>query len=166
MTTLLLSGLGVVQAALLLWSAILLSNVFLRQQKLGAVIWSAVMVTACVALARFGAQFDLHRVLPGLTDCLLLVVSVAGIRFVAVSKEAEQVLQEHALAMRLAAEAAEAELRAEAEARIRAAAAALEARRAREAQKASQPAQPPRHLTPSILRSGAPSPRLSNPPRG
>jgi hypothetical protein len=165
MTTLLLSGIGIVQAALLLWAAILLSNTFLRQQKMSALIWCVVMVAACVALARFGAQFDLHRMLPGLTDCLLLVVSVAGIRFVAVSKEAEQLLQEHALATRLAAEAAEAELRAEEDARIRAAAAALEVRRARAAEKASLPQQPPRHLTPSILRSGAPSPRLSNPPR-
>lgn len=153
------------QAGLLLWGAIHLSNVAMRPKKIRALLWSLVMVGGALAIAKYTATQDPQRVLCSLGDCLVLAFSVAGIRVVAVNKEEDRLALAYAEARHRAAAAAEAARQAAKAEQVRAAAALLEARAAQVESKAVDPTQPPRHLTPSILRGGTPSPRLPTSPR-
>ncbi|MCX6952101.1 MAG: hypothetical protein NTV51_08030 [Verrucomicrobia bacterium] len=156
--------LAAVQAGLLLWAAVHLSNAVMRPKKLGPLLWALVTLAGPLAIAHYAIAYDRHRVVCGLADCLILSLSVAGIRVFAVSKEEEKLAAEHAESRRRAAEAAEAARQARKAEELKAAAAALESRMAQAEKKAADPAAP-RHLTPSLLRGGAPSPRLPPAPR-
>jgi prepilin-type N-terminal cleavage/methylation domain-containing protein len=123
--TLLLLVLAAGQAALLLWAAVHLSNVVLRGNKARAFLLAVATLLGPLAIAHLAAKRDLHRILPGIGDCLVLVATVACVRVIAVNKEQERIAREHSWAARAAAEAAEAARKAEAEAQIRNAAASL-----------------------------------------
>ncbi len=159
-------ALAVVQAALLLWGAVCLSNIALRPKKFLAVFGALLALGGSLAIAKYGAAEDTHRVLCSLADCIMLSISVAGVRVYFVNKEEDQIALEYAEARRRAAAAAAAAREAQKAEQLKAAAALLEARAA-EAEKRAvvDPTRPPRHLTPSLLRGGAPSPRLPTSPR-
>jgi hypothetical protein len=163
MTPLLLL-LAAAQAGLLLWAAVHLSNVAMRPRKFGSLFWGAVTLGLPLAIAMYGSKLDPVRSLCGPVDCLILALGVAGVRVYAVTKQDERLALEYEERLRLAAEAAEAARQARRTEQVKAAAAALEARTAL-AEKKAVAAEAPRHLTTSILRGGAPSPRLPTSPR-
>lgn len=153
--------LAAAQAGLLLWGAIHLSNVALRPKKLGPLFWAVVTLALPFGLARSGADPGRQRALCGAGDCLLLALSVAGVRVFAVNREEGLLTLEYQESRRRAAEAAAAALQAQQAAQLQAAAVALAARATEEEKlKPIDPNRPARHLTPSLLRGGAPSPRL------
>ena len=155
--------LAAAQAGLLLWGAIHLSNVALRPKKLGPLFWAVVTLALPFGLARSGADPDRQRAVCGAGDGLLLALSVAGVRVFAVNREEGLLTLEYQQSRRRAAEAAAATLQA---AQLQAAAGALAARATEEEKlKPTDPNRPARHLTPSLLRGGAPSPRLPSAPR-
>ncbi len=125
--------LAVFQAAALFWTALQLSNVFARAQRLAPLLFAFGALALALTAGRLGATDDVHRILCGPGDCLVIVLSVAGIRLVLVNKENDRLAREAHLEALAAAEAAAAARKAEAEAYVRAAAASLEARKAREA---------------------------------
>ncbi|HVS54205.1 MAG TPA: hypothetical protein VHD62_17750 [Opitutaceae bacterium] len=137
--TLVLLLLAGVQAALLLWASIHLANAFLRPAKTAALLNAGLALVGALVIARYGARLDLHRILPGAGDCLMLIGAVACVRVFAVTREAEKLAEERAFAAQEAAAAAEAARRAEEEDRIRAAAAQLDASTAEAAAKISAP---------------------------
>ena len=159
MTTVLLS-LVVAQAALLFWSALHLSNVFMHPNKGAQLLRCVATLALPLAIAWSAPKFDPHRILCGLGDGFGLVVGVACIRFWAVTKEEEKLAQEREFDARQAALAAAAARKAEEEERVRSAAAALEAQQTAAASRDSAAPLPPRHLAPSLLRSSARSPRF------
>ena len=152
------------QAGLLLWSAVLLSNTFMRPRRTGPFFWALGALALPLALAKYTANQDQHRVLCSTGDCLILVLSVACVRVIAMSKEEDRLALELEEDLRRAAAAQTARLAREAE-ELKASEVALAARIANAEKKAAVPMQPPRHLTPSLLRDGAPSPRLPTSPR-
>jgi hypothetical protein len=158
-------ALAVLQAGLLLWGAIHLSNLTLRPRKLRAAFWGGLTLAGALAVARYGAVQDTHRTLCSLGDCLVLAVSVAGARIYFVNKEEDRLAFEYAEAAQQAAAAAEAARQARKAEQLKAAAAILEARAAEAEKRGAESTSPPRHLTPSILRGGAPSPRKPSSPR-
>ena len=150
--------LAAAQAGLLLWGAIHLSNVALRPKALGPLCWALVTLALPLGIARAGADQDRYRALCGAGDGLILALSVAGVRVWAVKREEGLLSLEHQESLLRAAEAA---AQAQQAAQLQAAAAALEARATAEGKpKPADPNRPARHLTPSLLRGGAPSPRL------
>lgn len=157
--------LAAAQAGLLLWGAIHLSNVAMRPKKLGPFFWALVTLALPFGIAKYSADHDRDRALCSAGDCLILAFGVAGVRVFAVNKEEEALALEHEEKMRRAAEAAEAARNARKAEQLQAAAAALGARAAEEEKKKPDPNRPARHLTPSLLRGGAPSPRLPTSPR-
>jgi choline-glycine betaine transporter len=157
--------LAAVQAGLLLWGSIHLSNAALRPKKSGPIFWALATLALPLAIAKYSADHDRNRALCSAADCIILALCVAGVRVVAVSREEERLALEHEDALRRSAEAAEAARQAWKAEQIKAAAEALAARTVSEQRKPVDPTQPPRHLTPSILRGGAPSPRLPTSPR-
>lgn len=159
-------ALAVLQASLLLWGAVHLSNLSLRPRKLRAVFWGAVTLAGALAIASYGAAQDTHRTLCSLADCVVLALSVAGARIYFVNKEEDRLAQEYAEARQQAAAAAEAARQARRAEQVQAAAALLEARAAEAEKRSADAARPARHLTPSILRGGSPSPRMPTAPRG
>ena len=165
MTPALMLLLAAAQAGLLLWGAVHLSNIPLRPKKFGPLCWAALTLALALGIAKYSATHDRNRALCSAADCIIIALSVAGVRVLAVNKEEEQLALDHAEAMRLAAEAAEALRKTEALEAAAAAAATLEVRLAAEDKQNADPNRPPRHLTPSLLRGGAPSPRLPTSPR-
>lgn len=157
--------LAAAQAGLLLWAAVHLSNVAMRPRKISPFLWSLALLALPLWIANDSAQHDRHRALCSVGDCVIIALSVAGVRILAVNKEEARIAVDHAEAVSRAAEAVEAARRARKAEQLRAAAAALEARAGVAQQAAVDPNAPPRHLTPSILRGGAPSPRLPASPR-
>ena len=157
--------LAVGQAGLLLWTAVHLSNLVMRPNKAGMFFWALVTLAGPVAIAKYAADQDRRSILCSAGDCLALVLSVACVRVIAVNKEEEQMASEYEENRRRRAAAAEAARKAQQDEEVRAAAAAFEVRFAAEEKKATEPVQAPRHLTPSLLRGGAPSPRLPTAPR-
>ena len=153
------------QAGLLLAAATLLANLGLRRHPSTSFFWGSALLAGAVTLTRVTLTLDPLRVLCSPADCLVLTLSVALVRMLVVSRESERVIEAHQLELRFAAEAAEAERRAFEEERIRAAEAAVEASRARVAQRQAQSQPDQRHLTPSMLRGGARSPRFPTAPR-
>ncbi len=129
--TLVLPVLVVVQAALLLWSSVNLSNVFLLPNRGAHAVRFALTFGVTVVLAWYGRTLDAGRLLCGMVDCVALAVGVGGVRLWLVNKEGEQFALERELAQRAAAEAAVAARQAYEEEKVRAAAAALAARSAR-----------------------------------
>ncbi len=164
MTPLVLA-LAVLQAGLLLWSAVFLSNSALKRRPATGLFCGVLLLTLALALTRYTVGFDLLRVLCSPADCVVLVLSVACVRVLIVGKEEERLVAEHAMAVRFAAEAAETARREMEEERLRAAAAALEAHKARLAERQTHPPMPARHLATPILRGGARSPRFPTPPK-
>jgi hypothetical protein len=153
--------LAAAQAGLLLWGAIHLSNATLWPKARGPLFWALVTLALPLGIARSGADQDRQRALCGAGDCLILALSVAGVRVWAVKREDGLLSLEHEENLRRAAAAAEAAAQAQQAAQLQAAAAALEARATAEGKlKPADPHRPARHLTPSLLRGGAPSPRL------
>lgn len=157
--------LAAVQAGLLLLAAVHLSNVALRPKKIAPFFWTLATMAVPLAVAKYSAESDRHRALCSSADCVILILCVAGVRVFAVTREEERIAVDHEEMLRRTAEAAEAARQAWKAEQIKAAADALAARVANEQRKAVDPSQPPRHLTPSILRGGAPSPRLPKSPR-
>lgn len=157
--------LAAVQAGLLLWSSIHLSNAALRPKKAGPFFWALATLVLPFAIAKYSADHDRHRAVCSAADCLVLTLCVAGVRVFAVSREEERLALDHEDALRRAADAAEAARQAWKTEQIKAAAEALAARAATAQRIPVDPTQPPRHLTPSILRGGAPSPRLPTSPK-
>lgn len=157
--------LALTQAGLLLWSAVGLANVVLKRRP-GFALFSGVTTLAlALALVKYAANVDPLHVLCSVPDSLILVLSVACVRVLVVSKEEERLLADHTQALRAAAEAAEAAHREMEEDRVRAAAAALEAHKARLSERQTQPPMPSRHLATPILRGGARSPRFPTSPK-
>jgi hypothetical protein len=157
--------LAAVQAGLLLWAVVQLSNIALRPKKGLPIFWSLLALAGSLAIARYGSTHDRYRAVCGVADCLVLALSVAGIRLVVVNKEQNRLASEYEESNRRAAEAVAAARRARKDEQLRAATALLETR-ATEAEKPGvESTQPPRHLTPSLLRGGTPSPRLPASPR-
>ena len=163
MTSLILL-LAAAQAGLLLWAAVHLSNAIMRPKKLGPLLWGLAALAGPLAIAAYASAHDRHRAVCSIADCLVLALSVAGIRVFAVTKEEEKLALDYAESRRRAAEAAAAARQARKVEELKAAAAVLESRMALAEKKAADPSAP-RHLTPSLLRGGAPSPRLPTPPR-
>lgn len=157
--------LAAAQAGLLLWAAIHLSNVALRPKKTAPLFWALATMALPLAVAKYSAENDRHRALCSAADCIILALCVAGVRVFAVTREEQQLALDHEASLRRAADAAEAARQAWKAAQIKAAADALAARAASEQRRPIDPTQPPRHLTPSILRGGTPSPRLPTSPR-
>ena len=153
------------QAGLLLGSSVCLGNAALKRRPGFSFFWAATTLALALALVKYTAQLDPLRVLCSAPDCLILVLSVACVRVLVVSKEEERLLAEHTHNVRAAAAAAEAAQREMEEERVRAAAAALEAHKARLAERQTQPPMPSRHLATPILRGGARSPRFPTPPK-
>lgn len=119
-----------VQAALLLGASVHLSNVFLRDAKLGPAVWAFVMAGSALALSVYGGTADLQQAHCRPGDCAILLFSVACVRVILVNKETDQLSLERELANRAATAAVEAEQRARDAQQLVAAAAALEARAA------------------------------------
>lgn len=168
--TWLLLGLAVVQAGLLFWSAVNLSNLVMQSHRVAPLVRTVLTLLPPLALAWFAPGFDPFQRLCPFGDCLILTAAVAGVRIWAVTREGESFAAERAAARRRAAEAAAEAKRREHEARIRAAAAEMEARLAAEAaagpRAAASPAPAqPRHLTAPILRGGVRSPRFPAKPK-
>jgi len=157
--------LAAVQAGLLLWGSIHLSNVALRPKKTAPFFWALATLALPFAIAKYSADHDRHRAVCSAADCVVLALCVAGVRVFAVSREEERLALEHEDTLRRAAEAAEAARQAWRAEQIKAAADTLAARAATAQRPPVDPTQPPRHLTPSILRGGAPSPRLPTSPK-
>ncbi len=153
------------QAGLLLWGSIHLSNVALRPKKAAAFFWALATLVLPFAIAKYSADHDRHRAVCSAADCIVLALCVAGVRVFAVSREEERLALEHEDSRRRAAEAAEAARQAWKAEQIKTAADALAARAATAQRNPIDPSQPPRHLIPSILRGGAPSPRLPTSPK-
>lgn len=159
-------ALAVIQAGLLLGGAVALSNFALRPQKFRALLWTVATLAGALAISKYAAAQDEHRALCSLGDCLVLALSVAGARVYFVNKEEDQLALEHEELLSRRAAAAEAARQARKAEQLKAAAAVLEARAAEAEQRAVvDPSRPARHLTPSMLRGGAPSPRLPTSPR-
>lgn len=158
-------ALAVLQAGLLLVGAIHLSNLSLRPRKVRAVLWSALTLAGALAIARNGTAQDSHRTLCSLADCVVLALSIAGARIYFVNKEEDRLAFEYAEAAQLAAVAAETARQARRTEQLKAAAALMEARAAEAEKRDADAARPARHLTPSILRGGSPSPRMPAKPR-
>lgn len=156
--------LATAQAGLLLWSAVCLGNVALKRRPGFALFWGLTSGVLALALVKYSAALDPLRVLCSAPDCLVLVLSVACVRLLVVSKEEERLLAEHTEATRAAATAIAAAHREMEEERVRAAAAALEAHNARLTERQNQPLMPSRHLATPMLRGGARSPRFPTPP--
>ena len=153
-------------AGLLLWGAIHLSNVALRPEKPGPLVWALVTLALPLGIAHSGADQDRPRALCGAGDCLILALSATGVRGFADPREAGLLSLEPQETLRRAAGATEAAHQPQRAVQRPAAAAALDARTTGEGNlKPADPIRPARHLTPSLLRGGAPSPRLSPPPR-
>lgn len=157
--------LAAAQAGLLLWAAVHLSNAALRPGKVRPILWGLVMLGLSLAIAYFTAGQDQHRAVCSLPDCLILALTVAGIRVFAVNKESDQLALDYEESRRRAAEAAEAARNARKVEELKAAAALLETRIAAAEKQATEPVAAPRHLTSSLLRGGAPSPRRPTAPR-
>jgi len=155
----------VVQAGLLFWAAFHLSDIYLHPKKAGPLLWALATLAGSLAIAKSTAEEDRHRALCSPGDCLVLALSVACVRVLAVSKEQEQLALEYAENRRRAAASAAAAREAREAEQVRTAAAALETHLAAAPAKPARPALPPRHLTPSKLGGGAPSPRFRPSPR-
>ncbi len=155
--------LAAVQAGLLLWSSIHLSNAALRPKKIAPFFWALATLALPFAIAKYSADRDRHRAVCSAADCVVLALCVAGVRVFAVSREEERLALEHEDSRRRAADAAEAARQVWRAEQIKAAADALAARAVAVQRAPVDPTQPPRHLTPSMLRGGAPSPRLPTP---
>ena len=166
MTTLLLALL-VIQAACLFWASVRLSNIFLLQDKAASLAWFVATFALPVAIAWWARALDPRRFLCGWGDCIALAVSVAFVRYWAVSREAERHAEERQLAVLAAAQAAENARKALVEQRVRTAAAALEARKAREPRPArKEPSKPtPPAAKPARRPAGGPKlPRFPDRP--
>lgn len=150
--------LAALQAGLLLWAAVHLSNIALRPRKVGPSLWALVLLGGALAISHYALAQDRHRVVCTIADCVILAVSVAGIRIFAVNKEEEKLASDHVESRRRAAEAAEAEKLAQ----LRSTAAALEARIA--AGKTPAEAGASRRRTASLIRGGAATPRTPDAP--
>ncbi|MDQ1249779.1 MAG: hypothetical protein QG597_4155 [Actinomycetota bacterium] len=131
-----------VQAALLLWASIHLSNVFLRPAKLGPFVWTLVTAGCALAIAHHSAPIDLTRLLCSPGDCVVLMIPVACVRVIVVNNENERIQLERDIAARLAAEAAKAARKAREAQQLAAAAAALESRNATRLANVAQPPPP------------------------
>lgn len=152
--------LAIVQAALLLWASIHLANAFLRPAKTAALLNAGLALAGALAIARYGVRLDLHRILPGAGDCLLLIGAVACVRVFAVTKESEKLAAERAFAAEEAAKAAEIARRIEEENQIQAAAAQLDARTAEAPTKISASPTPVAAM-PAEPAASDPRPRLA-----
>jgi hypothetical protein len=153
------------QAGMLLWGAVNVSNVLLRPNRTTAVLWTLAALAGALGVAHYAPEDDIRRVICTPADCLILVLSVAAVRLFAVGQEERRIAEDYEENQRRRAEAAQAARRAQEEEMARAAAADLDARFAAAEKLATAPIVPPRHLTPSLLRGGAPSPRLPAAPR-
>ena len=164
MTPLLLS-LVLVQAVLLFRAAIHLSSVFLRSDKGHRALRCATALMVALVIAWYGSEIDPHRILCGIGDGLGLVLSVACVRFWAVTREDERRAKAREIEARRAAAAAVAAREIEDRERLLRAAAEFESRKIAEAIPAVTQPMAPRHLAPSLLRGGAGSSRVSIRPR-
>ena len=71
--------LAAVQAGLLLWAAVHLSNVALRPKKIAPFFWALATMAVPLAVAKYSAESDRHRALCGAADCAILALCVAGV---------------------------------------------------------------------------------------
>jgi hypothetical protein len=117
----------IIQAALLLWASIRLAEVFLQRDKGAQLAWFVGTIALPLVIAWWARSNDPEQVLCRLGDCAALAVSVAFVRFWAVSRQQDQFLVEQQIARQVALDKREATRRVQEAERIKLATAALEA---------------------------------------
>lgn len=125
--TFLLPALVVIQAALLFWAAIHLSQALLPGPKLRHAVRAVLISAVPLAIAWHGGARDPQRVLAGAADCVTLVGLVGFVRFWVATKQEQRASDAQAHAAQLAAERTEAAQKAHAAQKIAAANATLAA---------------------------------------